>query len=188
MISFIWNGNLAELYTFLHKLNNLAPSIKLTWEVSDQKVNFLDMLIFKDPENHTKLITKPYQKPLNRYLYIPFTSYHPTHAKKSFIKAELIRYVRLSSKLSDFLAIRKKFFDRLQNRGYTCGFLRDTFAEVSYESREKYLSKSKVNDSDRRSLSRIFFKTFRNPLFYNIHLRNLFLFHLGKDFDVTHLL
>ena len=61
---------------FFHRLNNLAPIIKLTWEVSDQKVNFLDVLVFKDPEDHTKLITKPYQKPLNRYLHIPFISYH----------------------------------------------------------------------------------------------------------------
>ena len=31
----------------------------------------------------------------------------------------------------------------------------------------------------------LFFKTFRNPLFDNIHLKNLFTFHLGGDFDIT---
>ena len=34
----------------------------------------LDMIICKDRDFPTKLITKLYQKPLNRYLYIP---YHP---------------------------------------------------------------------------------------------------------------
>ncbi len=32
----------------------------------------MDMVIYKDQDVPTKLIAKPYQKPLNRYLYIPF--------------------------------------------------------------------------------------------------------------------
>ncbi len=116
-IFFIWSGNAIKLNSFLHRLNNLAPSIKLTWTTSNNKAVFLDMVICKDQDNPTQLITLPlsYQKPLNRYL---FTSYHPSHSKRSFIKAELIRYVRLSSRLSDFLDIRNKFFNRLRNRGY----------------------------------------------------------------------
>ena len=181
-IFFIWYGSLAALHSFLSCFNNLAPTIKLTWNFSQQEVNFLDMVVYVDPRNPTKLSVRPYQKPLNRYLYIPFISYHPNHAKRSFIKAELIRYVRLSSCLSDFLEIRKKFFNRLQNRGYPRRFLSEVFSEVHYNSRHKYLSRSKDKSKDVSHL--VFFKTFRNPLFHNVHLKNLFLNHLGFDLDV----
>ena len=181
-IFFIWSGSLCDLHSFLDRLNNLAPTIKLTWNVSQQEAIFLDMVVYVDRTSPTKLSTKPYQKPLNRYLYIPFNSYHPSHAKRSFIKAELIRYVRLSSCLSAFLEIRKKFFNRLQNRGYPRRFLLEVFSEVHYSSRHKLLSRSKDKSKDVSHL--VFFKTYRNPLFHDLHLKNLFQSHLDNDLDV----
>ena len=56
--------------------------------------------------------------------------------------SELIRYVRLSSKLSDFLAIKNKFFNRLRNRGYPNWFLSDVFSEVRFDLRWNYLMMS----------------------------------------------
>ena len=182
-IFFIWSGNLLSLHSFLNELNSMASTIKLTWNISTEEVVFLDMSVCVDHDNPSQLITRPYQKPLNRYLYIPFTSYHPTHAKRSFIKAELIRYVRLSSRRSDFLIIRKKFFHRLQNRGYPRCFLTKVFSEVHYDSRPSFLSERK--DRHRNLSKKLFFKTTKNPLFKNVHLKNLFLHHLGHEFDVT---
>lgn len=130
-IFFVWDGTYIELLDFLRKLNNLAPTIKLTSTISQEKIVFLDLVVVHE---NGRLITQPYQKPLNRYLYLPYTSYHPTHAKKSFIKAELLRYVRLSSKKYDFLQIKEKFFVRLRNRGYPVWFLIPIFEEVKYES------------------------------------------------------
>ena len=93
-IFFIWEGNYIDLLDFISKLNNLAPTVKLTSSISQEKVVFLDMEVCHE---NGCLTIRPYQKPLNRYLHLPFTSYHPNHSKKSFIKAELLRYVRLSS-------------------------------------------------------------------------------------------
>ena len=142
-IFFIWSGNLTELDSFLHRLNNLASTIKLAWDISKEKAIFLDMVIFKDQDVPSNLVTKPYQKSLNRYLYIPYNSYHPTHSKRSFIKAELIRYVRLSSKLSDVLEIKSRFFNRLWNRGYPKWFLLDVFLEVHFDLHWNYVSEKK---------------------------------------------
>ena len=97
-IFFVWSGTLFGLYSFLNRFNNLTLTIKITWNMSTEKVIFLDTEVGLDQENPSQLITRPYQKPLNRYLYIPFTSYPPSHAKRSFTKAELIRYARLSSR------------------------------------------------------------------------------------------
>ena len=179
-IFFIWDGTYIELLDFLRKLNNLAPTIKLTSTISREKVVFLDMVVAHE---NGRLITQPYQKPLNRYLYLPYTSYHPTHAKKSFIKAELLRYVRLSSKKYDFLQVKEKFFIRLRNRGYPVWFLIPIFEDVKYESRSKLL---KPRARDTCALKpHIFFKTYRNPLFDGVNLKDIFLSNIGNNFDVT---
>ena len=135
-IFFIWKGNYIDLLDFISKLNHLAPTIKLTSSISQEKVVFQDMEVCHE---NGCLTTRPYQKPLNRYLYLPFTSYHPNHSKKSFIKAELLRYIRLSSKKSEFLHIKEKFFVRLRNKGYPIWFLKSIFEEVDYSSRDKLL-------------------------------------------------
>ena len=48
---FIWRGNLTELNSFLHQLNNLAPTTKLAWDISKERATctciFLDMVTFK---------------------------------------------------------------------------------------------------------------------------------------------
>ncbi|KAI8968777.1 hypothetical protein BDB01DRAFT_695692, partial [Pilobolus umbonatus] len=55
---------------------------------------------------------------LNKYLYVPFHSYHPKENKSGFIKAELIRYVRNCSSYEDFATVASNFFVRLRDRGY----------------------------------------------------------------------
>ena len=64
-IFLIWSGNLSSLHSFLNKLNNLAPTIKLTWNISTEEVVFLDMTVSVNHDNPSQLITRPYQKPLN---------------------------------------------------------------------------------------------------------------------------
>ena len=143
-IFLVWNGNHQDLDTFLHFFNNLTETIKIKWIVSTTQVTFLDICIFKDGNS---LAVKPYQKPLNRYLYIPFNSYHPSHTKASFITAELTRYVRLSSKKCDFLLIRRKFFNRLLNRGYPTWLLLPLFDRVSYDHRNIYLTRKRKSNT-----------------------------------------
>ena len=126
---------------------------------------------------------RPFQKPLNRYLYIPYSSYHPAHAKKSFIKAELIRYVRLSSQKSDFLQIRKKFMTRLRNRGYPLWFLEPIFSSILYENRDSFLRERKSSKDGRNNT--VYFKTFRNPVFDGINLKNIFTSNIGQEFNIT---
>ena len=49
-ILFIWSGDLPELLSFLNRLNNLAPTIKLTWNISQRDVIFLDMVVRVDQD------------------------------------------------------------------------------------------------------------------------------------------
>lgn len=72
----IWDGPRAKLSEFLSAFNNKDERIKITYEISESKISFLDLLLFKDPRYLT-LQYSTFQKPLNKYLYIPFESFHP---------------------------------------------------------------------------------------------------------------
>ena len=70
---------------------------------------------------------KLYQKPSNKYLYIPPTSSHHQHIIKNFIFNELLRYKLYNTSTEDFLRCKELFFLRLQARGYKTNFLQRIF-------------------------------------------------------------
>jgi hypothetical protein len=114
-----------------------AIGINLTWEISQQSVDFLDLTIFKGNRfQQTGIMdSRVYQKPLNKYLYLPFKSAHTHAMKRAFIKGELIRYRRNCSSEFDFNNCCKLFFKRLRARGFPHSFLMSAFAQVSYADR-----------------------------------------------------
>jgi hypothetical protein len=60
--------------------------------------------------------------------------------KLSFIGTELRRYIRNSSSLESFEAIRARFYHRLRDRGYPHSFLLEAFTTVRYSDRPKLLA------------------------------------------------
>jgi len=80
-----------------------------------------------------------YQKPHNRYLYIPYQSHHRPHVFRAFIRGELIRYAVTNTKEVSFAAMCAVFHQRLVSRGYPADFLQSVFASVSHADRQQYL-------------------------------------------------
>ena len=160
----LWVGSRATLLEFLHALDSKDPRISITYEISETSISFLDLLIYKDP-NSSKLQFSTFQKPLNKYLYIPFESFHPSSNKRAFIKGELMRYARNSSTVEAFIETRSLFWTRLRLRGYTWRFLLPLFREIKYSSRNKWLKKrSTASKRDRI----VVFKTTYNCSHANI--------------------
>ena len=95
---------------------------------------------FLNALNSTREIST-FQKPLNKYLYIPFESFHPSRNKKAFIKGGLMRYVRNSSSFNSFYETREKFWKQLRVKGYPFRFLLPLFREIRYTDRKKWLYK-----------------------------------------------
>ena len=60
---------------------------------------------------------KVYQKPENKYLYIPYKSAHPRHTIKNYVIGELKRYVRVNTEELNFLKIKNRFFLRMLTAG-----------------------------------------------------------------------
>ena len=116
--------------------------LTLTWNSSTQSVDYLDLVIFKGERytaNHY-LDLRCHQKAFNRYLYIPYNSFHLPSSKISTLRTELIRYVRNCSNELDYLQLRRALYDRLRARKYHHAFLAPLFAETD----SLYLQRSQL--------------------------------------------
>lgn len=95
-ILFLWRGTKQSLDQFIIHTNSLHPTIKLTFEVSKDKIDFLDTTIYRDKTNNT-LQTTIYRKPTNKNLILHYSSKHPFHIKRSIIYSQALRYIRIIS-------------------------------------------------------------------------------------------
>jgi len=87
-------GSKEILLEFLSCLYSKNDRIKLMYYVSDESsISLLDLFLYKDA-NFSTLQFSAYQEPLNKYLYIPFESFHPASNKRAFTRGELMCYTR----------------------------------------------------------------------------------------------
>jgi hypothetical protein len=142
----VFEGSEQELLSFLDTLNTALPNIKITYHYSQFQVDFLDLVVYKcmedalgNPSGKVRLKVRTHQKVLNKYLYIPYTSYHHHGVFKSFINAEIIRYVVTNSDSCWFDSMVRKFTHRLCQRGYPRHLIDSIASRVSHSDRHKYL-------------------------------------------------
>ena len=140
-IFLIWTKTERELYAFLSDLNSFHPNLRFTHEHSTTSINFLDLTIFKGPQfAFTNLLdTKTFQKPLNLYQYLHFSSAHPKNVFKSIIRGECIRYIRTNTTYETYKATVLLFTQRLHKRNYPKMFVDKIVHTVNYKDRQKYL-------------------------------------------------
>tara|TARA_B110000438_G_C15771022_1_gene631887 strand:- start:722 stop:1684 length:963 start_codon:yes stop_codon:yes gene_type:complete len=124
---------------FYEKLNQQNTNISITGIMSAKSVPFLDLWVYLGNryEQTNKVDLLPYQKEINKYLYLPPFSYHEDFS--SFISGELKRYVRNSSNLEGYLSLKRIFRLRLKRRGYKDTTISNAFRKVTYNCRKKYL-------------------------------------------------
>ena len=103
--------------------------IKFEYQISKDKLIFLDLEIFKTEtlKQRSKLDTTLYQKPMNKYLFLPFQSAHPLSVFKSWITCYIQRIRVLCSIDEMFESHKEKFRNRLRRRGYPIKFLNQVF-------------------------------------------------------------
>jgi hypothetical protein len=117
-------------------LQEMHPAITLTFESSVSSIDFLDLTIFKGElfKSTSHLDTRLYAKPFNKFLYIPWHSFHSKLQKRSFILGLLTTFIRVSSAEMSFLKSRKLFYLRLRARGYPTSFLLPLFESIKYST------------------------------------------------------
>ena len=140
-IIIIWTDTTEKLLAFLQALNAFHLHLNFTHQHSQQTVDFLDLTIYKGTHFHfTNILdTKTYQKPLNLYQYLHYTSNHQPQVYKSIIKGETIRYIRTNTSYDTYNTTLHKFKQRLLKRGYPKQLITKLTATVQYNKRQQYL-------------------------------------------------
>jgi hypothetical protein len=143
----VFLGTEDEAKLALTEYNQLHPKITIEFATSDSSVNFLDLTLYLSTDRK-RIHARCFQKEMNKYLYLPFTSYHNNHLKRNFIRGDLIRYIRNCSEERYFDKLRANFFSRLRARGYPANFLFPIFLNVQYSQRQSFLQQSPNNSSE----------------------------------------
>lgn len=134
----LFQGTKEEVNDFMARFS-LGP-LSVTWSASGIRNEFLDIELIREKQLGLRVVhTRLFRKPMNRHLYIPWSSAHPLHVKKGFVKAELIRLAMICSRSEYFADARQEFYGNLRRRGYPAETLREWFTLVQYGSRPLYL-------------------------------------------------
>ena len=126
---FIITDNISTAERLQKELNEIRKGqIVIEFNTSLSFGIFLDLTIFKrHVDFNNRLDTKTYQKPINKYLYLPPTSFHPPHVYKGYITSELKRYRIQCSLDNDYDNMKRLLHKRLLNRSFKPEFLKPIF-------------------------------------------------------------
>lgn len=136
----MWEGEASELIEFLEQLNNNDRNIVLTWDVSPEKINFLDLEISLD---NSTFSTKTHFKGVDRNSYLPIESCHHKNWIFNIPKGQLMRIKRNCTKIETYFKQAEKIGERFMSKGYDRQFIKTQIAEVSKLDRNE-LIKEKI--------------------------------------------
>jgi hypothetical protein len=145
-ILLIFQGTRADLQSFLDQLSSKFEPFRIDWQVHSTRepVSFLDIeFFFEQGLRPMGLQTRVFRKRMNKHQYIPWSSAHPLSVKRAFVKAELTRFMVISSDRRLFEERVLEFMQALGRRGYPTDTLRVWKKQVKYEDRSHSLSKVK---------------------------------------------
>lgn len=122
--------------------------IKTVEELQYTSFDILDISIQSESqEANFKCYTKMYSKPIGGSQYLHYCSAHPPAIKRSIIKGELSRRLRLTEKIEDWIATRQDLWLKLRRRKYPISVLATEFRKVRFEdqktSRDQLIKKIK---------------------------------------------
>ena len=109
-----------QCHYILERLNRHRKNIKVTGTISQQEAIFLDLLIYKGPrlQESNRLDIQLYEKPTNKFLYLPGTSYHPHHVNRGWIKTSVQRLSLRNTQPSTYSSGIQNLQTRLSARGH----------------------------------------------------------------------
>jgi len=137
-IFFVWPGTREDLDEYQDFLNAQIPNIKITLNISDTQVDFLDTTIFKHTTwRDTTLQSKVFFKATDTHQLLHTTSFHPPHTARGIVKSQIIRYKRLCSYREDFDEACTTLFHALSKRGYNRRDLRKTKHDIWHNYNRK---------------------------------------------------
>jgi hypothetical protein len=130
-IFIICSSSLSSTDVKLYLENTYQLKLKQTNSLPNS-CSFLDLSIeIKFISDYYYISYNIFQKPLNNYLYLPYSSNHSTSTIKGWIVGELVRYSRNCSSVLGLKEVAENFFHRLQARGYPVKFLNSIYSSFT---------------------------------------------------------
>lgn len=96
----IYRASEDEVTQHIHQLNQFHPTIKFTSEINRSSIDFLDVTVFRKPDNTNG--TKLFIKPTNTGQYLNAGSFHPKHQIESIAYSQALRMKLICSEPEDF--------------------------------------------------------------------------------------
>lgn len=132
----IWKGDEESLIQLFGKLNDNQKNIKLTYEISDNIVHFLDLEIQLDKGVIT---TKNFFKPVEQNSYIPVDSCHHDP------KGQMVHLRKNCTDKSVYLEQAKLMGKKFVSKGYSKNFIEEKIQEVYRIPRESLIQDKEKN-------------------------------------------
>ena len=125
----IYVGSRDELQDIMVKANSLHKNVHVNWDEPSRKRIFLDIEVsIRSGELHFQL----YGKPFNRYLYLPFSTWHPLSCLKAWVIAEYKRIKECCTVDEELAFHHMAFKHRLMRRGYPERWINARFIKAAF--------------------------------------------------------
>lgn len=127
---------------------NAVSNLRITFDISPHKAIYLDLEVYKGTRfiSEGRIDIKPYFKPTNRLLYLPFTSNHPLAHKTGVIKGEAVRLLRASTDITTWLESIHFVFKGLMARGYPPLLLKRVLRTIRFDMRHDFILEKKPSN------------------------------------------
>jgi len=142
----ITKGVREDVIYWIEKFNELRKTVQIDKYNRGNALNYMDLFIYKGNEFYEdgKFSVSIHQKDTNKFMYIPYRSFHQKHSIKNYVWGELMRYVRYNTEEKNFKKLKAQFFLRLRNRGFKKYLLLKLFSKITYAQRNELLNKEKL--------------------------------------------
>ena len=138
----ITKGLREDVSYWIDKFNELRKTVQIDKYNWGNALDYMDLFIYKSNDFYMdgKFSVSIHQKETNKFMYIPYRSFHQKQTIKNYVWGELRRYVRYNTEEKNFKKLRMRFFLRLRNRGFKKYLLNNLFSKITYAERNKLLS------------------------------------------------
>ena len=137
----IWTGSEEKLLDFISNWNKKHPSIKFEFKNSQTKIEFLDVLVYKDHNNMLQITI--YRKQTDRQNYLEARSEHPKLLKDSIPYSQALRIKRICSSQQEFLSHTAKMINQFQKRGHDRSLIEQQINKANLQERKQLLKEKK---------------------------------------------
>jgi hypothetical protein len=139
----LFAGSHEECEQLVDWLNSLMPGVvKFKFDFSHQKVEFLDLEIFK---KEGRLKTNIFIKPTNKQLYLDFSSNHPEHCKLAIPYSQALRVVERCSEIKEQETQLENLKEKLKERNYPENIIEEKFDKARKKDRRTLIFQNRNN-------------------------------------------